>query len=162
MMASVQSAGIEQRSHTRVKSVRSQVTIAFPPYFRSSALVPEMPGARLFFSFFITVSISSDVGGPVSMVALGTAIAAPVCRRISGVGGVLLNCSTNCAFHLCNCSLGSLSWSPSLLTTGGRELSGCLARESTDGTVQLSGVSSFTSSFSIIGDFVIPRVFIAS
>ena len=33
VMASVQSAGIEQRSQTRVKSVRSQVTIAFPPYF---------------------------------------------------------------------------------------------------------------------------------
>ena len=77
--------------------------------------------ARLFFSFLIAVSISSGVGGPVSMVALGTALAASVCRRISGVGGggVLLNCSTKCSFHLCSCSLGSLSWSPSLLTTGG-------------------------------------------
>ena len=77
-------------------------------------------------------------------------------------GGVLLNCSMTCSFHLYSCSLGSLSWSPSLLTTGGRELSGCLARESTEGTVQLSGVSSFNSSFSIVGDFVISRVFIAS
>ena len=113
MMASVQSAGIEQRSQTRVKSVRSQVTIAIPPYLRSSALIPQMHGARLFFSFLI------DVGGPVSMVALGTALAASVCRRISGVGVVLLNCSTKCSFHLCSCSLGSLSWSPSLLTTWG-------------------------------------------
>ena len=72
MMANVQSAGIEQRSQTRVKSVRSQVTIAFPPYITSSALIPQMLGARLFFSlFYCAVSISSDVGGPVSMVALG-------------------------------------------------------------------------------------------
>ena len=76
--------------------MRSQVTIAFPSYFRSSAFIPQMTGARLFFSFLIAVSISSDVGGPVSMLALGTALAASVCRRISGVcvcvcggGGVL-------------------------------------------------------------------------
>ena len=46
-----------------------------------------MPGVRLFFSFCIAVSILSDVGGPVSMVALGTALAASVCRRMSRVGG---------------------------------------------------------------------------
>ena len=36
-MASVQSAGIEQRSQTRVKSVSSQVTIAFPPHIFNRA-----------------------------------------------------------------------------------------------------------------------------
>ena len=86
MMANVQSAGIKQRSQTIVNIVRSQVTKAFPPYLRVSALIPQMPGARLFFSFLIGVSISSVVGCPVSMVALGTALAACVCGRISGVG----------------------------------------------------------------------------
>ena len=63
IMAMFQSVGMTQYFQISVKRGSSQLMIGAPPDFRSSAVMPQIPGARFVFSFRIAADISSAVGG---------------------------------------------------------------------------------------------------
>ena len=63
IMAMFQSVGMTQHFQMSVKRGSSQLMIEAPPDFRSSAVMPQIPGARFVFSFRIAADISSAVGG---------------------------------------------------------------------------------------------------
>ena len=74
IMAMFQSVGMTQYFQMRVKRGSSQLMIGAPPYFRSSAVMPQIPGARVVFSFRIAADISSAVGGVESIEGYGVAL----------------------------------------------------------------------------------------
>ena len=93
--------------------------IGAPPDLSSSAVIPQIPGARFFFSFRIAAVISSAVGGVESTEGSGVALSASAMRTGSSGGAGLLNCSWECSFHLWSWSVSSQSGVPSLAVTGG-------------------------------------------
>ena len=102
-----------------VKRVSSQLMMGAPPDLSSSAVIPQIPGARFFFSFRIAADISSAVGGIESTEGSGVALAASATRTGSSGGAGLLNCSWKWSFHLWSRSVSSQSGVPSLAVTGG-------------------------------------------
>ena len=119
IMAMFQSVGMTQYFQMRVKRGSSQLMIGAPPDFRSSAVMPHIPGAQFVFSFRIAADISSAVGGVESIEGSGVALAASAMRTGSSGGAGLLNCSWKLSFHLWICSVSSQSGVPSLAVTGG-------------------------------------------
>ncbi len=63
IMARFQSVGITQYFQMSVKRGSSQLMTGAPPDLSSSAVIPQIPGARFFFSFRIAADISYAVGG---------------------------------------------------------------------------------------------------
>ena len=63
IMARFQSVGMTQCFQMSMKRGNSQVMMGAPPDVRSSAVMPQIPGARFVFSFRIAADISSAVGG---------------------------------------------------------------------------------------------------
>ena len=76
-----------------VKRGSSQLMMGAPPDLSSSAVTPQIPGARFFFSFRIAVDISSAVGGVKSTEGSGVALSTSAMMTGSSVGAGLLNCS---------------------------------------------------------------------
>ena len=74
IMAMFQSVGMTQYFQISVKRGSSQLMIGAPPDFRSSAVMPQIPGARFVFSFRIAADISSAVGGVESIEGSGVAL----------------------------------------------------------------------------------------
>ena len=74
-----------------------------PPGFRSSAVMPQVPGARFFFSFCIAAEISllPSIGGVDSIERSVLALAASAIMRTGSSGGWagLLNCYWKWSFH---------------------------------------------------------------
>ena len=120
IMARFQSVGMTQYFQMSVKRGSSQLMAGAPPDLSSSAVIPQIPGATLFFSFRIAADISSDVGGVESTERSGVALAASATRTRSSGGAGLLNCSWKWSFHLWSWSVSSQSGDPSLAVTGGR------------------------------------------
>ena len=81
-----------------------------PPDFRRSAVMPQIPGARVVFSFPIAADISSAVGGVESIEGSGVALAASAMRTGSSGGAGLLNCSWKWSFHLWSWSCFIAEW----------------------------------------------------
>ena len=100
IMAMFQSVGMTQYFQMSVKRGSSQLMIGAPPDFRSSAVMPQIPGARVVFSFPIAADISSAVGVVESNDGSGDALAASAMRTGSSGGAGLLNCSWKWSFHL--------------------------------------------------------------
>ena len=63
MMLACQSFGIHSVRNTMENSTWSQRKVAAPPYFSSSAGIPQNPGARLFFIRIRDFRISVEVKG---------------------------------------------------------------------------------------------------
>ena len=63
IMARFQSVGITQYFQMSVKRGSSQLMTGAPPDLSSSAVIPQIPGSRFFFSFRIAADISSAIGG---------------------------------------------------------------------------------------------------
>ena len=93
IMARFQSVGMTQYFHMSVKRGSSQLMTGAPPDLSSSAVIPQIPGALLFFSFRIAADISSAVGGVESTEVSWVALAASAMRTGSSGGAGLLNCS---------------------------------------------------------------------
>ena len=119
IMARFQSVGTTQYFQMSVKRGSSQLMIGAPPEFRSSAVMPQIPGARNVLSFRIAADISSAVGGVESIEGSGVALAASAMRTGSSDGAELLSCSWKRSFHLWSWSVSSQSGVPSLAVTGG-------------------------------------------
>ena len=117
--AKLQSVGMTLYFQMSVKRGSSQLMIGAPPDFRSSAVIPQIPGARFFFSFRIAAVISSAVGGVESNEGSGVALSASAMRTGSSGGAGLLNCSWKWSFHLWCWSVSSQNGIPSLAVTGG-------------------------------------------
>ena len=90
-----------------------------PPDLSSSAVIPQIPGARVFFSFRIAADISCAVGGVESTEGSGVALAASAMMTGSSGGAGLLNCRWKWSFHLWTWSVSSQSGDPSLAVTCG-------------------------------------------
>ena len=75
----------------------------------STAVIPQIPGGRFFFSFRIAAVISSAVGGVESTEGSGVALAASAMRTGSSGGAGLLNCSWKWSFYLWSWSVSSQS-----------------------------------------------------
>ena len=118
-MARFPSVGMTQYFQMSVKRGSSQLMTGPPPDLSSSAVIPQIPGARFFFSFRIAADISSAVGGVESNEGSGVALAASAMRTGSSGGAGLLNCSWKWSFHLWSWSISSQSEDPSLAVTGG-------------------------------------------
>ena len=117
--AKLQSVGMTLYFQMSVKRGSSQLMIGAPPDFRSSAVIPQIPGARFFFSFRIAAVISSAVGGVESTEGSGVALSASAMRTGSSGGAGMLNCSWKWSFHLWSWSVSSQNGIPSLAVTGG-------------------------------------------
>ena len=111
--------GMTRCFHMSVKRGSSQLMIGDPPDFRSLAVMPQIPGARIVFSFRIATDISSAVGWVESTEGYGVALASSAMRTGPSDGAGLLNCSWNWFFHLWSWSVSSQSGVPSLAVTGG-------------------------------------------
>ena len=85
-----------------------------PPDLSSSAVIPQIPGARFVFSFRIAAVISSAVGGVESTEGSGVALAASAMRTGSSGGAGMLNCSWKWSFYLWCWSVSSQSGVTSL------------------------------------------------
>ena len=118
-MARFQSVGMTQYFRMSVKRGSSQLMMGAPPDFRSSAIMPQNPGARFVFSFRIAADISSAVGGVESIEGSGVALEASAMRTGSSGGAGLLSCSWKWYFHLWSWSVSSQSGVRSLAVTGG-------------------------------------------
>ena len=88
-------------------------------YEINNIIIPQIPGARVFFSFRIAADISCAVGGVESTEESGVARSASAMRTGSSVGAGLLNCSWKWSFHMWSWSVSSHSGVPSLAVTGG-------------------------------------------
>ena len=77
-----------------------QLMTGAPRDLSRSAVIPQIAGARFFFSFRIAADISSAVGGVESTEGSGVALAASAMRNGSSGGAGLLNCSWKWSFHL--------------------------------------------------------------
>ena len=118
-MARFQSVGMTQCFQMSVKRGSSHLMMGALLDFRSSAVMPQIPGARFVFIFRIAADISSAVGWVESIESSGVALAASATRTGSSGGAGLLNCSWKWSFHLCSWSVSSQSGVPSLAVTGG-------------------------------------------
>ena len=63
IMTRFQSVGMTQYFQMSVKRLSIQLTTGAPPDLSTSAVIPQIPGTRFFFSFRIAADISSAVGG---------------------------------------------------------------------------------------------------
>ena len=118
-MARFQSVGMTQYFQMSVKRGSSQLMTGVPPDLSSSTLIPQITGARLFFSFRIAADISSAVGGLQSTEGSGyVAQAASAMMSGSSGGAGLLNCSWKWSFHQWSWSVSKQSGDPSLAVTG--------------------------------------------
>ena len=73
IMAMFQSVGMTKYFQMSVPRRSSHLVIGAPPDFRSSDVMPPIPGARFIFSFRIAADISSAVGGVESIEGSGVA-----------------------------------------------------------------------------------------
>ena len=62
-MAKFQSVGMTLYFQMSTKRGSNQLMMGAPPDLSSSAVIPQIPGARFFFSFRIAADISSAIGG---------------------------------------------------------------------------------------------------
>ena len=102
-----------------VKRGSSQLMMGDTPDLSSSAVIPQIPGARFFFSFRIASDITSAVDGVESTEGPRAALAASAMRTGSSGGAGLLNCSWKWSFLLWSWSVSSQSGVPCLAVTGG-------------------------------------------
>ncbi len=101
IMARFQSVGMTQYLQMSVKRGSSQLMTGAPPDLSRSAVIPQIPGARFFFSFRIAADISSAVGGVKSTEGSGVALAASAMRTGSSGGAGLLNCVLGSGLSIC-------------------------------------------------------------
>ena len=92
IMARFQSVGKTQYFQMTVKRGSSQLITGAPSDFRSSAVMPQIPGARFFFNFWMAADISFATGGVESIEWYGLALAASAMRTGLRDGAAFLNC----------------------------------------------------------------------
>ena len=100
-MARFQSVGMTLYFQISVKRGGTQLMMGAPPDVSSSAVViPQISGARFFFSFRIAADISSAVGEVETIEGSGLALSVSAMRTGSSGGAGSLNCSWMWYFHL--------------------------------------------------------------